>query len=320
MALVGHIEATTKKYYDKKVTDCVMFHSPFFMRLFAASKTRGGGTDYVWHPRYARRSIQWYGRFEILDRTPLSHITEAQLDWVRCNANATLDGGDVNENTPSERVLDLLDEEMKSLRDDTIYGLNTAIWTGAAGQEPTGITTAIATDPTSGTYANIVRGTDDVGAGDFLLWWQNGYKDASAAALTTDLMEEAYLKPCIGANKPSLIVTSKDGFRKLYAIATDIQRLPDATLAKLGFESIHWNNCLVVWDDKCPLGSTTGQKARYYFFNEDDLELRFITKMKRKPWFEPEDQDAMVTDLRNHFVFAVKNPKLHCVLFNVKEN
>jgi len=318
-------EAATQKHFDPKLTSQIVFSDPFFYKAYAKAKTRGGGRDYTWKPKYARADTQFYGRFGILNRKPTQRFTDASLDWWKSNTPAVVDGGDIRLNKSNrEQLIDLLATELECMRDDTIYNVAGKIWTGEGGLEPVGIDQAtggagaVETDPTTGTYAGIDRATYS--------WWRNGYLDAAGANISSGLMEEAKLGACYEQHHPDLWVTSKEGYRRLYAVADALQRIQktDSTrkLADLGFESINFDGVDVVWSDNVVLGTTATKKTRFYGFNMKDIEFRFVAgqKMKRTKWHEPENQDALVCDMRNHAVIAFKTPRYHTVLFDVQSD
>lgn len=324
-SLAGHVETVSKEHFDKKVTSMVVYHSPLMMKLFKAGRTTSEvGTKYVWHPRYARRGSQHYGRYERLGKTIPEYLTEAEMGWRYKNTRMQLAGQDVSENTPGERVLDLLAEELDAGKDDCIYDFAEHVWTGIGGAKyPTGLTTAIEKTPTvSGTtYAGIVRGTDDVGSGSITDWWSNQSQNLSGVAVTRALFNKAYMLGCRGRAKPNLIITSKEGYRQLWELATEAERFPNTTMAKLGFEHVYFNGVMVVWDDHCPVGA---DDVQWWVLNlkGDQISMRFQKgkRMHRTPWKTPIDYDMMISDYRNAYMVLCKDPAAQTLLYGGKSS
>ena len=322
MSLVKQLEATTRKYHDRELRKAIVWKNYFWLKLFKRSRTLSGGRSFTWPIEMGDgEGIQWITDYSILNRIPSETITQAELDWVFGNRAVTLSKQEVSKNSGKEAIVNLLSKKMAYTTRRMQKSLSDAIWVGAGGMQPTGISTgtltaptaggAIATTPAATEYAGITRGTEDVATGqacDSDNWWSNSSTDCGGA-LTQDKMEEAYLDVCQGSESPSLIVTDKVGFRMFYNIATPIQREPHSDVAKLGFKSISFNGIPIIWDDGCP-GKNTDR--RVYFFNlENGIELNWLSgwKMKREPWHKPEDQHALVTDISMGFVFAVTNPR-----------
>jgi hypothetical protein len=315
MALVDQLNATTNKFYWPSVVSQVVTSTPFLTRLIKRKKTRGDGTKFRWSVVHMLNSGQWYSGYELLDVTPIDQIAEAELDWVNHHIPLSISGDEIDKNQGEERIHDLLAEKMKLAKQAATYYLGSGIWTGtSATKKPTGIYTAVAETPTSGTYANIVRGTDDTGSGDFTDWWQNQYHDGSNAAPTLADMEIVFNNCERGEYQPTIIVTSRQGYAKYWQIAQPYQRIPHDDVSALGFKSLTFNGIPVVKDDQCYRDSTNSA-SNFYFLHEPDLELRFITGkfMDRTDWVVPRDQDAMTCSIRNKLVFAVKTPKVHGV-------
>ena len=244
------IEAATTNYFDKKLTSQIAFSDPLWFKLFEKARSGGNGRNYVWKPKYARRPTQWLGRYGIKNRTPLDYFTDASLPWVLNNTPAVLDGSDIALNKGEAQLIELLAEELKSLRDDTIYNTAQKLYSGTGGLEPYGLTVAVPTTVTSGTYAGIDRSSYS--------WWRPNAVDASGADVSLNLLEELKLECTHGTDKPDLILTGKEGYRRLYNKATALQRLPVTgeakRLAALGFEVLEvdgiprdWVLCRPPW-------------------------------------------------------------------------
>jgi len=321
LALENQLNATTDKFYYPSVVSQVTTSTAFLTRLFKRKKMRGDGTDYRWTIAYKLQSGQWYSGYEILDCTPTDDLSEAYLPWVDHTVPLAISGDELDKNSGKEARHDLLAEKMKLLRQSCTYYIGNGIFkgTGAAAKQPVGISNdstggAIAETASSGTYAGIVRGTDDVGSGDFTNWWRNQTKDGADAAPTLAGMEAIFRLCQIGTAQTTIIVTSKQGYSKYWSLCQPQQRIPHDDISKIGFRSLTFNGIPIVHDDHCYRDSTNNA-SNYYFIHEPDLELRFLTDkfMKRTPWFKPKDQDAMICRVINKFMFAVKTPRIHGV-------
>jgi len=311
MALASRLEATTKKYFDKELADATKTRSYLFAKLFGKAKAFADGRSYTWPVRYDKKSIQWMSEYELQERTPKEQITQAEVDYRFSSISAVLSEQELRKNQGKERILNLLRQKLVILKSDTMDSMASAVWAGddndATG--PIGIDVWVyATGYNHATaVAGITRGTDDTNASvsgtEYDYWWSNKYK-AVTSPVTLDQLKELYLDCCHGADHPNLYVTTKAIYRYLYNLATPIQRMPHAGAAKLGFESMNIDGNAVVWDDDCTTQSL-------YMFRMEDWDLVFIkgSKMDRRPWFKPENQRALVTDIINDFCTVCRNPR-----------
>ena len=317
MALVPQIEAMTQKYFDRKITSQVVFSDPLFFKIFSRSKSRSlSGRKYVWEPRFGRKTTHWIGRYAVIPRAPVEHVTEAQVNVVRNVTSAVLDKFDINENSGRERIIDMVATELEVLKDDAIYNNAYELWNGdGSANKFEGVNKAVNVTAEQ-TYANIAYADAS--------WWDNARVDGAGAAVTLTLLEQAKLAGEHGRNKIDLWVTSKQGYRRLYTVAVTAQQLTTPTtkagkqLAALGFGAIEVDGVPVVWSDFALSGDVAVESVRYYGFTTKDIELRYVKgyKMKREPWKELESQPVLVTDMFNHCALAFKTRRNHTLLYD----
>lgn len=330
MALATVLETATQLHFDKKLQSQIAFSSPEWFKIYENANTRQSGRDFVWNPRYARRSLTWMGRYGSRTIVPTEHYTQAKLLLTRCIASAMLDDGDVSVNTPPERVVEMLAEELAALKDDTTYGMAVKMWTGVGGLEPVGLYGTSASAATYGplylsaptSYAGIAEGTYS--------WWAPNRKSANSAEVSLSLMKELSLSCTHDADKPDLWVTSADMFRKVYGLAVTAHRIvtpaTDAgkRLANLGFDTLEIDGLPMVWSENCPQGASTATKGNIFCLNTKDIEMRFVPgyKMKRTEWTKLESQPTTIAcDMMNHFVGPIlRTPRNHGILYLCKEN
>jgi len=329
MALdTGQLNLMTKEQYWPDVVSQVTTDTPFLTRLFKKKKMRGSGRSFKWTLCTEVHDGQWYSGYEVLDVAPTDPFKEAEVDWVDHNIPISISGDELDKNTGKEAFHDLMAEKMKYAVDSAKKALGYAILQGrgSAYKEPDGIynratttNSAIAEAPGSGTYAGITRGTDDTGSGLYTNWWQNNYDDISGA-LTLKEMQKMISDCEEDGARPSIIVTGHRGIGTYYNQATSSQRVDHDSVSALGFKSFQFAGIPIVADKYC-YHDATNSESSYYFIDESDLELRFLNGkfMKRTPWFTPKDQDAKTMHIRNKFIFAVKSPRKHGVMFDVTD-
>ena len=319
MAASTVYETATQRYFDRKLTSQIAFNSPEFFKLYEKANTRLSGRKFVWEPRYARRSLTWFGRYGSHQRNPLEHYKEAELPIARCIASAMLDQGDVSMNTGREKIIEMLAEELSALKDDVIYGMGAKLWSGNGVLEMTGLESALGTS--AGTYAGLAQGTDT--------WWDTNRVNAGGATITLDMIMEGDIGAQHGTDKVDMYVTDKIVWRQLYNVAVSAHRIVTPTgndakrLASLGFEVIEVNGKPVVWSDHVTVGASAATAGYFYGLNTKDIEFRFVPgmKMKRTKWKELEAQPLVIAcDMINICMAAVKSPRNHFVVYGINES
>lgn len=68
-------------------------------------------------------------------------------------------------------------------------------------------------------------------------------------------------------DSPDLIVTTRNNFDEIMAIAQGYQRYPDSALADAGFDAVRYRSCDVVFDQNCP-------SANLFVINTNYIKLR----------------------------------------------
>lgn len=312
-------ETATAKYFDRKLTSQIAFNSPEFFKLYEKANTRLSGRKFVWEPRYARRSLTWFGRYGSHERNPLEHYREAELPVARCIASAMLDQGDVSMNTGRQKIIEMLSEELAALKDDVVYGMGAKLWNGNGELQLTGLETALTTS--AGTYAGISQSTDS--------WWDTNRVNADGEKITLDMITQGELAAHHGTDKPDLFVTDRIVWRQLYNVAVSAHRIvTPATkegkrLADLGFEVIEVNGKPTVWSDHVTVGASAATAGYLYGLNTKDIQFRFVPgmKMKRTKWKELESQPLVIAcDMINICTLIVKTPRNHFVIYGIKES
>lgn len=318
MSLVTRLEATTQKYHDKELRNATKTRSYLFAKLYGKARELYDGRSYTWPVRYGKKAMQWLGEYETQNATPMEQITQAEVNYRFSSIAAVLSEQELRKNQGKARILNLLSQKMKILREDVMDSMASALWDGnddnATG--PIGIDIWVNSNGTSDTteVAGITRGTDDtdsnVSGTEYDYWWCN--KELACGSFTLDKVKQLALDCTHGSDSPDTYVTTKTVFRYAYGLATDIQRLGSESAAKLGFKSLNIDGIPLVWDDDCDTGCL-------YEFNLKDWELLFLkgSKMDRRPWFKPEFQRALVTFIINDFATACHNPRNQGVLTGI---
>lgn len=326
MALdTGQLNLMTREQYWPDVVSQVTTDTAFLTRLFKKKKMRGSGRSFKVTMLVEVHDGQWYSGYEVLDVTPTDPFKEAEFDWVDHNIPISISGDELDKNTGKEAFHDLMAEKMKYAVDSARKALGKAVLQGqgSAHKEPDGIynrttsaNSAIAENPLAGTYGGIARATADAGSGDYTNWYANYYDDISGALDLTDMQKAISGCEKNGA-RPTIIVTSHEGIGTFYAQAKGSQRVDHDEISALGFRSFQFAGIPIV-ADKYAWRDT---ESSFWYLYEPDLELRFLNGkfMKRTPWFTPKDQDAKVMHIRNKFIFAVRTPRKHGIMFDVTE-
>lgn len=322
MSLVSQIEATTKKYHDKELADCLSEKNYFYAKLMANAKEFADGRSYTWPVRFARHSTQWLAEYQEQDTAPVEQITQAEVDYVFSSTPCVLSEQELRKNQGKERILNLLSQKLSMLKDDVGHDLATQLISGDGVKEPLGLEYWVQETPATGiggagTYTTIAGIDRSTATGPANTWWLNNAKDQSAAFADAALSElAAFVDNCTRGNeRPTLLLTDKTTYGYVYANAGSFQRFPHKEAQKMGFASLDFNGIPITWSDELTVAD-----QRIYALNLKDWELNFMkgSKMHRTEWMKPEKQRAIVCYMYNDLAFLCKNPRNQGVLFDVE--
>ena len=284
MTFSGTVTTLTREVIVKKVYDTVLSGNIGLLRVLGNAKPWRSGYRYEIPVKYQKSTAG--GIVPVggtLDTSRTSTRVRMQFEPQRIHKPVVVDDIERAVNEGDERILELVATEMDSIAQDLTDDLGGYFYTGtsATGSSFDSILNAADDSTNFGTYGALARATYTT---------LKGYYAASIGALALADLATAYNAVKIGADNPSLILTTP-------AIWTDNESLLQPTVSAgyqmtgypkvtrtgvlssrqglrgdVGFDSIWYRGTPVVADEKC-----TAQKLfmlnepNYFYFAGIDL-------------------------------------------------
>ena len=232
------------------------------------------------YPNTATNGAAMYSGYDTLSTGVHSPISAASFDLKLASAPVVISGEELLKNSGKEQMIDLLDARMEIAEDELfnlLGGSANGIYsdgTGTGGKALTGLQSAVADDPTTGTYGGIDRSTWS--------FWRNYAYDATtdggAAATAANIqgyMNTVALNTCQGREGADLIVADNNYYGFYLNSLQAIQRVTSEQAAGAGFASLKYfgsgRDADVVLDGGIGGGCPTNHM---YFLNTKFLFLR----------------------------------------------
>lgn len=290
--------STTNRNVDRKIIDNVTDNNG----LLAVMKKRGnirkemGGYEIQRPISYAENStFQRYSGYDPLNVGASDVITSVKYDWVQSAVHVTASGREVRMNNSEEAMINLVKARTKVAYATAANTMSVDIYGSASLTNQMGGLGHLITSDGTGTVGGIVAGT--------YTFWKNKFYEIAAgggSAITYAnlklAMSAEWLLQTRGTDMPDLIVFSHDLYSILENGLQDNQRYADAGMGELGFQSLKYKSCPVIFDDNTNF-STTAEIG--YFLNTQYL---YLDQHTDAAWTEGEDrvpvnQDAVVVPI-----------------------
>ena len=269
------IITTTLRKRNKQLADNVSNSNAALAILNERGKIRtvSGGHVIVEELEYAENAtFMYYSGYEALDISPSDVFSAAEFDWKQAAVNVSASGLEMDvQNTGPEAVIQLVARRIDNAIKTMGNNLSTGIYsdgTGTSGKQIDGLLTAVALDPTTGTYGGIDRSD---AANTF---WRNQTSgdvaniDTTSATLL-DEMRTMWLEVKRGPDKCNLILADATLYQRFWESLSDNQRFTDPTSATGGFETLSFVTAPVVYDGDSGIRANT-----MYFLNTDYIYWR----------------------------------------------
>ena len=267
--------------------------------LFWKMKQRGyrgveqGGRSVVQAIMHGENStVKSYQGYDLLDLTPQTGFTSAELPWKQIAGSVTISGKEELENRGKAQIFNLLEGKIKQLELSLKLTFNSQLFgdgTGNGSKDITGLALAVEDGAAWSTYAGIDS--------NLYTFWRNQYINANgtlfgaAAGNSTwgiSKMRTMFNNCSRGNSKPDLIVTTQTLFEAYEAnIEGDKLRLTDTKLGEIGFANLTYKSVPIVFDEDCDANTML-------FLNSEFMKL--VTMAGRDftttPFVTPPNQDA----------------------------
>jgi len=229
---ISDIIATTIQSRSGELADNLTNNNALLKRLKARGNVRpfGGGNvilEEIMYNDSTTNNTNSYSGYELLNIAPNSPISAAQFGITQYAAAVTMSGLEMLQNSSKEQIIDLLDGRMEIAEGQLMNRIASDIYldgTGNGGKNLTGLASAVADTPTSGTYGGIDRAQ--------YTFWQNKYYSgvtnggaAVSAANIQQYMTTLALQLVRGTDKADLIVADNNYFALYVNSLQAIQRI-----------------------------------------------------------------------------------------------
>lgn len=281
-ANLSDIVSTTIQSRSGKLADNVLKQNALLMRLNDRGnvKTFSGGNVILQEIMYNDPNTQnagSYSGYDVIDITPNSPISAAQFDIKQYAAAVSMSGLEMLQNAGKAQIIDMLEGRVQIAEAQLMNTLSAGLYsdgTGNSGKDITGVSTAISTAPTSGTYGGINRAT--------WTFWRNvafsSVTDGGAPATSANIqsyMNRVAVQLIRGTDAPDLISADNNYYRLYLESLQAIQRVTDEKMAAAGFSSLKYYGAGRATDvvlDGGIGGSITAN--RMYFINSKFMFFR----------------------------------------------
>ena len=298
MALTyGEISAITEKYFLPKLIDQVFASNILFdrMRKGKMMSKIDGGTSIMQPVMYATTSaVGAFSGTDTLSTTSNDQITAAEWTLKQYYANITITRSDELKNNGDRAVVNFTKCKVQVAEKTLSDTLGTAIYNlGTTANELVGLRLAV---DSAGTYGGISR-TD-------YSWWA-AQEDSTSTVLSIANMEAMFGDCTVGNDKPTLIITTQDGFDDFHALLSPQERYMDSDTANAGFTNLTFRGVPVVVDNKCP-------SSHMFFLNENYIKLLVHSKedFRFEPFQKPIDQAVACAKIFWAGALTLSNPRM----------
>ncbi|RLC39382.1 MAG: phage major capsid protein [Candidatus Coatesbacteria bacterium] len=312
--------ATTWALRWKEVVDQIHEATPFFYLLKKKGRVRteSGGSRIEVTLRYQKNeTVQFIGKGGTVSIKGTDALTVAFYPWKYLTGHIVRYFADFQQNRSKRALIKKVNDDIDNLRTSMIDKLESCLFgdgTADDGKAIDGLGNLVATDPTSGTVANIDRAS--------YTWWRNNAEDMSGKAASL------YLLPRMGrmfnrcgrhgegiSRFPDLVVCSEDVYDLYENEVLEITRIlqGDQKMVSLGFGELAYKGRPIVWSPSCPSG-------RLYMLNLNFIEwvVDEIENFRMGEWLpivnQPRDRVAHIMTVCN---LVMSNCARQGVLYNI---
>lgn len=291
------IVTTTLREHPDVISDNVSGNNALYRYIKAKGNIRkiDGGYEIVRPLDYAENStFQRYSGYDTLNIGASDVLSAAKYDWMQSAIHVTASGRELRMNSGKNQIIDLARARLKNAIRTASNNMSIDIYSdGALTNQMGGLANIITSDGT-GTVGGIVSGT--------YTWWKNQFREITGTntwskSTIKGEMNAIWLNLVRGADKPNLIVSSKDFYAAYWESLQDLQRFTsDSGTPTYGFNALKYLDADVIFDSNSNFLSTA---EKMYFLNTDYLELVVHTDAN---WSQMDDkmsvnQDAEVIPL-----------------------
>lgn len=250
---VSDIVATTIQNRSRQIADNVTKNNAILAKLNQRGNVRtiSGGNVIFEELSFAENANGgFYSGYDLLPVAAQDVISAAEFQIKQYAVPVVMSGLEMLQNSGKEQFIDLLEARLGVAESTMMNELSQSIYsngTGSGGKEVTGLDAAVPSDPTTGTYGGIDRGT--------WTFWRSKLYDFSTAtsgnASASNIqagMNNLWAQTTRGSDRVDLIVMDTNYWSLYLASLQAQQRFTSPDTGNLGFPSIKFMDADVVLD------------------------------------------------------------------------
>ena len=254
------LSSITKEKFIPKLVNNIFLSNVLFMRMKEKGnyKSLDGGKKILQPIIYAQNtSGGWYTGSDSLVTTGVQTRTALAFDWKFQYQSITLNRTDILQNMGDSQVIDLVKAEVEIAEMTMKDRFGTGLF--SAGTDANSITGSRVFGSVSNTYGGISQTTNS---------WLQAQVDSTTTTLSITALQTLYELASEDTDQPTIGVTTRTLYNKLYGQYQPAQRFMDSDVAKGGFRNLLFNGVPVVVDSHTPANN-------FHFYNEDYLQLYY---------------------------------------------
>lgn len=299
-----------------ETADVVLHHNPLLRKLKEDGNFREftGGYE-LRKPVMYNDAVQgaFYTGYESFDLSAINDLDAFVFPIRQVYEPFAISGREKRANASEEQLIDIVETKFKACKSRLMNNVSDSVLgdgTRYGGREFIGITAAISTTPTVGSYGGITRSTNT--------YAQN--VAVSSGGLTSGNIQQfittTMMQITRGQDAPNLAIATRTNWQLLHGTLTAIQRINDKSdTGRAGYKSIFFNGCEFVFDGGFG-GSVLTSGIRFMNTNywSFDVERQSAFKpIDAKP-VRPVDQDAFFSVIMVEGNLCNSAPGLSAVL------
>lgn len=267
MALTyDQIDAHVQSKYLPVLVDQVFFSNPLLVKLMSKNKVLLDSGKSIRVPIiYGKKKGGAYAGLDKFDINPVKTRNLAEFGWAGYYVNITIVGDEFDMIEGDEKIIGLVESEVKEAELTMKDMLSKAILALNPGpKEMNSLAQAIDSDPNTA-YGGIIPA--DLGDDGTKKIW-TATEVSNVGSLTLSTIKQLIGECTYGTEKPDLIITTQAIYDKIWPLVQQNQRFlsPGSALAKAGFSGIQIDDTQIVVDRNCPAGYMFGINTDYFKF------------------------------------------------------
>ena len=286
------LTALTRKKYIPKLIDSIFDSTPLLAFLKDKQEMYSGGYK-IFQPLIYDdiAGIKSYSNYDLMEYDTTIPITAAEFEPKNIAATCIISKDEEFKNSGEDQILSLLSSKMKIVEASLKKAMTTQLLGDGTGNSSKDITGLDALFSATNVYGGISRT-------DYSWWRPQQDTNGSNRTLTEKLMLDAFLSATDGNDKPTMILTSLEGWKQYYLLMKSRVTIMTNGVRKamnLGFQTLEFQGVPVMYD----LALDGSTEVKFYFLNMNYLALKTHNKANFTPtkWRPDDSRLAMKQEI-----------------------